>query len=112
GEAFMRYHDYHRLIYDGSPLQIQGQGDHLSIAWGEVPFKMSTQLTDEIAIALMIEFIKSNILDNNHLHLHEVHFQHPTPNNIARYVLDMRCKVLLDSAKAEVLMAVSEVDGR
>ena len=109
GEAFMRYHDYHRLIYDGSPLQIQGQGDHLSIAWGEVPFKMSTQLTDEIAIALMIEFIKSNILDNNHLHLHEVHFQHPTPKNIALYEQYFRCKVRFGQAKTQVLMPVSEL---
>lgn len=109
GEAFMRYHDYHRLIYDGSPLQVQGEGNYFSIGWIEVPFQLNTQLTDEIAIALMTEFMKSNILDSHHLHLYEVHFQHLAPKNIALYEQYFRCKVRFGQAKNQVLLPVSEL---
>lgn len=109
GEAFIRYHDYHRLIYDGSPLQVQWEGDYLSIAWEDIPFNMSTQLTDEIAIALMIEFIKANILDLHRVQLHEVHFQHPMSKNIALYEQYFCCKVRFGQAKNQVLMPVGEL---
>lgn len=109
GEAFMRYHDYHRLIYDGSPLQVSLDRDYLSISWSEIPFKVSTQLTDEIAIALMTEFIRSSILDQHQLHLHEVHFQHPVNKNIAVYEQYFRCKVRFGQAKNQVLIPVSEM---
>ena len=35
GEALQRYHDFHRLIYDGSPLRVTAQGGLLSIRWSE-----------------------------------------------------------------------------
>ena len=30
GEALQRYHDFHRLIYDGGPLQVEAQNDYLT----------------------------------------------------------------------------------
>lgn len=50
GEALYRYHDLHRLIYDGSPLQADMLGDYLAIGWGSVPFHLTTQVSNEIAI--------------------------------------------------------------
>lgn len=70
---------------------------------------MSTQLTDEIAIALMTEFIRSSILDQHQLHLHEVHFQHPVNKNIAVYEQYFRCKVRFGQARNQVLIPVSEM---
>lgn len=56
GEALQRYHDFHRLVYDGSPLIIQAESDYLSIRW-DVPEIFTTQITNEIAIALMNQFL-------------------------------------------------------
>ncbi len=109
GEAFMRYHDYHRLIYDGGPLQLQWQGDYLSIGWVEVPFHLNTQLTDEIAIALMTEFVKANVQNPHGVQLYEVHFQHAMPKNIALYEQYFGCKVRFSQARNQVLMHVSEL---
>ncbi|MBD8009793.1 MULTISPECIES: AraC family transcriptional regulator [Acinetobacter] len=109
GEAFMRYHDYHRLIYDGGPLQLQWEGDYVSIGWAEVPFNLNTQLTDEIAIALMTEFIKTIVQDPRGVQLYEVHFQHPMPKKISLYEQHFRCKVRFSQAKNQVLVHVSEL---
>jgi len=109
GEAFMRYHDYHRLIYDGGLLQLQWQGDYLSIGWVEVPFHLNTQLTDEIAIALMTEFVKANVQNPHGVQLYEVHFQHAMPKNIALYEQYFGCKVRFSQARNQVLMHVSEL---
>lgn len=109
GEAFMRYHDYHRLIYDGGPLQLQWEGNYVSIGWAEVPFNLNTQLTDEIAIALMTEFIKTIVQDPRGVQLYEVHFQHPMPKNISLYEQHFRCKVRFSQAKNQVLVHVNEL---
>lgn len=109
GEAFMRYHDYHRLIYDGGPLQLQWEGDYVSIGWVEVPFHLNTQLTDEIAIALMTEFVKANVKNPHGVQLYEVHFQHAIPKNIALYEQYFGCKVRFSQARNQVLMHVSEL---
>ncbi len=109
GEAFMRYHDYHRLIYDGSPLQVQGEGNYFSIGWIEVPFQLNTQLTDEIAIALMTEFMKANVQNPHVVQLYEVHFQHAMPKNIVLYEQYFGCKVRFSQARNQVLMHVSEL---
>ena len=52
GEALARYHDFHRLIYDGSPLVVEFNPPYASIRW-EAPEPNPTQLTDEIAIAIV-----------------------------------------------------------
>ncbi len=58
-KRLQRYHDFHRLIYDGGPLQVEAQNDYLMPFVGsELPVHMTTQLTDEIAIALIMEFLK------------------------------------------------------
>lgn len=108
GDALMRYHDYHRLVYDGTPLHVNVQNGLLSIGWDDFPFNMTTQITDEVAIALMMEFLKT-ILDLQDIHLHEVHFIHPTPKNVMVYEQYFRCKVHFNQSRAQVLLSVSEL---
>lgn len=107
-DALRRYHDYHRLVYDGIPLQINVDGELLSIAWDKVPYNLGAQITDEIAIALMMEFLKS-ILDIENIRLHEVHFEHSVTKNVMLYEQYFRCKVRFGQAKTQVLVAVSEM---
>ncbi|MFC3172356.1 AraC family transcriptional regulator ligand-binding domain-containing protein [Acinetobacter vivianii] len=105
GEALARYHDFHRLIYDGSPLLVELGLPYGSIRW-EAPEPHPTQLTDEIAIALMVQFLKL-FMSGDSIHLHEVHFVNPAPN-ISIYEQYFHCKVRFDQPKTQLLIPVSE----
>ena len=106
GEALARYHDFHRLIYDGSPLVVEFNPPYASIRW-EAPEPNPTQLTDEIAIALMVQFHKL-FLSGEDLNLHEVHFVNTAPKNIMVYEQYFRCKVRFDQPKTQLLLPVTE----
>lgn len=108
GEAMMRYHDYHRLVYDGSPLEVRVENDYLSIAWLDVPLNLATQLTDEVAMALMLKFVRS-LMATDDIHLHEVHFRQPTNKHLNLYEQYFRCKVRFDQPKSVIFMHVSEL---
>lgn len=108
GEALLRYHDFHRLIFDGSPLLIDIQEDFFSIGWHDLPMNMANQLTDEIAIALMLQFLKL-FMRFEDIHLHEVHFNHPAPKNVAQYEHYFHCKVRFSQAKSKVIVPIQEL---
>ncbi len=108
GEALMRYHDYHRLIYDGSPLEVRVENDYLSIAWAEVPFNLMTQLTDEVAMALMMKFVRS-LMASDEVTLHEVHFRHSPSKHLPLYEQYFHCKVRFGQAQSVIFMHVSEL---
>ena len=108
GEALYRYHDFHRLVYDGSPLKVEGLGAYLSICWSELPPNMSNQLTDEVAIALMVGFLK-HFINFEDLHIHEVHFRQPAPKHVALYEQFFRCKVRFSQPSSQVLLPIEEL---
>ncbi len=107
-EALSRYHAFHRLIYDGTPLQVIVQDGILSIRWAELAKSMSNQLTDEIAIALMIGFLK-HFMNFQDIGLHEVHFQYPAPKYAALYEQYFHCKVRFSQPHSQVLLPVQEL---
>ncbi|NNH34359.1 AraC family transcriptional regulator [Acinetobacter sp. NIPH 2377] len=108
GEALQRYHDFHRLIYDGSPLQVNMLDDYLAIGWGDIPYHLTTQVTHELSIALMLQFLKCFMaLDD--IHIHEVHFIHPAPKNIAIYEQYFRCKVRFSQPISQIIIPVYEL---
>jgi AraC-like DNA-binding protein len=107
-QALYRYHDFHRLIFDGTPLILEPQQNNLSIRWDELPMHMTTQITDEIAIALMIQFFKL-FMSFEQIHLQEIHFQHSAPKNIAIYEQYFHCKVKFSQPKTQVLIPLFEL---
>lgn len=106
GEALACYHDFHRLIYDGSPLIVEFNQPYASIRW-EAPELHPTQLTDEIAIALMVQFLKL-FMSGEMIHLHEVHFVNPAPKNLTVYEQYFHCKVRFDQPKTQLLLPITE----
>ncbi|MFV5491581.1 AraC family transcriptional regulator [Acinetobacter sp. ASP199] len=108
GEALMRYHDYHRLVYDGSPLEVRVENDVLSIAWAEIPFNLMTQLTDEVAMALMLKILRS-LMAIDDIHLHEVHFKYPANKYINLYEQYFQCKVRFNQSQSIIFLHVSEL---
>ncbi|MCH4246734.1 MAG: AraC family transcriptional regulator [Acinetobacter populi] len=105
GEALQRYHDFHRLVYDGSPLIIQAESDYLSIRW-DVPEIFTTQITNEIAIALMNQFLL-HFLHIDDIELSEVSFVHTAPKNAHYYAQYFRCQVKFSQPFAQIKVPIS-----
>ena len=106
GEAMACYQDFHRLIYDGSPLLVEFNHPYVSIRW-EAPEPNPTQLTDEIAIALMIQFLKL-FMSGEGINLHEVHFLNSAPKNISVYEQYFQCRVRFDQPRTQLILPVAE----
>ena len=106
GEAMACYQDFHRLIYDGSPLLVEFNHPYVSIRW-EAPEPNPTQLTDEIAIALMIQFLKL-FMSGEGINLHEVHFLNSAPKNISVYEQYFQCRVRCDQPRTQLILPVTE----
>jgi len=105
GEALTRYFDYYRLIYDGSPLKIQHHDtNHIAICW-EVPTHLTTQITDEIAIAIMVQFLRHFLLPN-HFKIFQINFTHCTPTNKAIYENFFECPVNFQRDRTEFIFPI------
>ena len=103
GEALARYHDFHRLVYDGSPLSIESRGDNLlSVRWETLPAHLTTQITDEIAIALTVQFLKQ-FLDLDDIHLNQVNFLKAVPKNMSFYEHYFQTKVKFNQPNVEMI---------
>ncbi|ENV31768.1 AraC family transcriptional regulator [Acinetobacter gerneri] len=109
GEALNRYYDFHRLIYDGSPLKVENNQQYLSIRWEDLPVELTTQVTNEIAIALMVQFLK-RFLGFLDIQLHEVHFSHAAPKDVMIYERYFKCKVRFSQARTELFFPSSELN--
>ncbi|MBK0063434.1 MULTISPECIES: AraC family transcriptional regulator [unclassified Acinetobacter] len=106
GEALNRYQDFHRLVYDGSPLKVEFLSSYFSIRWEETELH-PTQLTDEIAIALMVQFLQQ-FMCKDQIHLHEVHFINPPPKEVQVYERYFHCRVKFSQEKTQILIPMSE----
>lgn len=109
GEALLRYHDFHRLIYDGSPLHLEVRQDYIAIRWGELPVNMSTQITDEIHLAILVEFLK-HFMNFEDIALYEVQFSHGLPHNTKVYEQYFRCPVKFSQEKTQLLFSIKELE--
>lgn len=107
GEALTRYYDFHRLIYDGSPLAVELHGQYASIRW-EATELHPTQLTDEIAIALVVQFLRL-FMSHQDVHLHEVHFLNSAPKNMMVYEKYFQCRVKFSQPRTELLIPLTEI---
>ncbi|OTG67609.1 AraC family transcriptional regulator [Acinetobacter silvestris] len=106
GEALARYYDFHRLIYDGSPLKVELSEKYLAIRWDELPAHLTTQVTDEIALALMVQFLKQ-FLEFEHIVIHEVNFTHALAKNLNFYERYFQCKVRFKQPKVELIFPIN-----
>ncbi|MCB8767874.1 AraC family transcriptional regulator [Acinetobacter soli] len=106
GDALKRYQDFYRLVYDGSPLKVEQHGAYFSIRWEE-PEPHPTQLTDEIAMALMLQFLQQ-FMCKTRIELHEVHFINPLPKDAPVYNRYFQCPVRFSQPKTQLLIPLSE----
>ncbi len=103
GEALTRYFDYHRLIFDGSPLKVEPIDHHaLKIRWDTLPSHLTTQITDEIAIAIMVQFMRQ-FLSQQDYQITQVNFRYDLPKNLMLYEQFFQCPVKFKQSEAELI---------
>lgn len=108
-EALHRYHEYHRLIYDGSPLKIEIQADTITVCWEKLPSHLTTQVTDEIAIALLVQFLRMYLAAED-IQIAEIHFRSPAPRNLVAYERFFHCKVRFSQPNVQIILPIQFLD--
>ena len=103
--AIRRYHDFHRLLYDGNPLVVEAAGDVLMVRW-EVPEALVTHLTNEIAIALVFQFL-NRYLKPHQFQLAEIHFSHAAPKSTLCYEKYFRCPVKFQQTYSQLVVPIN-----
>ncbi|RYL29708.1 helix-turn-helix transcriptional regulator [Acinetobacter piscicola] len=103
GEALTRYYDFHRLIYDGGPLKIEVQNEFISIGWEVLPIELTTQITDEIALALLVHFLRLYI-QLDYIQIEQVNFIQPPPKNTRIYQTFFNAPIKFSQPKVELLL--------
>ena len=103
GEALTRYYDFHRLIYDGGPLKIEVQNEFISIGWEVLPIELTTQITDEIALALLVRFLRLYI-QLDYIQIEQVNFIQPPPKNTRIYQTFFNAPIKFSQPKVELLL--------
>lgn len=104
-EALHRYHQYHRLIYDGSALKVDIQPDTIAVRWEKLPPHLTTQITDEIAIALLVQFLRMYLAAEDR-QIAEVHFRSPVPLNMAAYERFFHCKLKFSQPTVQIILPI------
>lgn len=105
GEAVARYYDFHRLIYDGGPLKVEVQGEFISICWEVLPSHLTTQITDEIALALLVQFLRIYI-QQEYIQIEKVNFIQTAPKNIRTYQTFFDAPIQFSQPKVELLFSL------
>lgn len=104
-EALNRYHEYHRLIYDGSPLKVEIHHQAIYVRWDKLPNHLATQITDEIAIALLVQFLNLYLAAED-IDISEVHFRSAAPKNLAAYERFFHCKVKFSQPMVQIILPI------
>lgn len=102
GLALQRLQQYHQLIYDVNPMQIELHGSQLHLIWGQEMGRPGA-LVDETAISSLIQFCR-DITDMPNYSPLSVAFVNPTPDNIDDYQEWFGCSVIFEQAETRVVV--------
>lgn len=108
GEALQRFYDLNRLLYDGSPLTATIKEGQISVGWTSVPFHLTTQLSNELALALVVQMITDS-MDFPNIQLTEIHFTHPAPDSITPYEQFFHCPIKFSQPATLIKLPVKEL---
>lgn len=99
GEALLRFGRYHRLVYDGNPIQLDMSPDEVRISWGIVHGRPG-QLADETAIAAFATLTR--MLVDAPVSAQRVEFVNAPPDDITPYEEFFQCPVSFGHARTTV----------
>jgi AraC-like DNA-binding protein len=102
GEALWRFERYHRLVYDGNPIQMNIDADSVSISWGIV-HGCPGQLADETAIAAFTTITRK--LVNAQVMAKRVEFVNAQPPYLQPYTDFFQCPVSFGHERTTVVFS-------
>lgn len=105
GGALQRLEQYHQLIYDVNPMQIELHGDRLELVWGQAMGRPGA-LVDETGVAALVHFCR-DIVDQPDYSPIRVAFINDAPNNIEDYENWFGCPVAFAQQETRVVVNAS-----
>jgi len=102
GEALLRFERYHRLVYDGNPIQLNMSPEGVSISWGIVHARPG-QLADETAIAAFATITR--MLVDHPVGAQRVEFVYAPPADLKPYEDFFQCPVSFGHARTTVVFS-------
>lgn len=102
GEALLRFERYHRLVYDGNPIQLDLSPEQVRISWGIVHGRPG-QLADETAIAAFATLTR--MLVDTPVYARRVEFVNAAPGSIAPYEDFFQCPVSFGHTRTTVVFS-------
>lgn len=102
GEALLRFERYHRLVYDGNPIQLDITPAGVSISWGIV-HALPGQLADETAIAAFATITR--MLVDQPVAAQRVEFVNAAPAELQPYEDFFRCPVSFGHDRTTVVFS-------
>ena len=100
GEALHRFQRYQGLLHNLSRLSLTSQSDRLILSW-DIDQGRSTQLSDEVFMAGLVNFIRQ-ITDRPDLAPLALHFNHRVDFAADEYRELMACPVYFDAAQVSL----------
>ncbi|MDP2228452.1 MAG: AraC family transcriptional regulator [Moraxellaceae bacterium] len=99
GEALLRFARYHRLVYDGNPVEVDIATEGVRISWGIAHGKPG-QLPDETAIAAFATLTR--LLVDQPICAQRVEFVNAAPDDTSPYETFFGCPVSFAHARTTV----------
>ncbi|NHB56809.1 AraC family transcriptional regulator [Acinetobacter sp. 194] len=107
-EFFIKYKSFHRLIYDGKPIQFNTTASHLCITWPNISPFSGNSVSDEVSLATFIHFLRTHLAIDE-IPINEVHLRH-NPQNIKIYESFFDCKVKCSQPRMQIILPIKTLD--
>ena len=107
GAALLRLQQYHQLIYNANPMQIEADATHVTLLWG-VDMGRPGGLVDETAIAALVHSCR-DITDKPNYAPVSVAFVNPVPDNLQPYENWFGCPVAFDQDSTRITVKLSDL---
>lgn len=108
GAALMRLQQYHQLIYDVNPMEIEADANQLTLIWG-LEMGRPGALVDETAIAALLQSCR-DITGKPHYSPQQVAFVNPAPADLQVYENWFGCPVVFDQDSTRITLKLSDLD--
>jgi AraC-like DNA-binding protein len=108
GAALLRLQQYHQLIYDVNPMEIEADADQLTLLWG-LEMGRPGALVDEAAISSLLQSCR-DITDSPNYAPLSVAFVNPAPDDIKSYEKWFRCPVEFNQSTTRITLKLSDLE--
>jgi AraC-like DNA-binding protein len=108
GAALLRLQQYHQLIYDVNPMEIEADANQVTLLWG-LEMGRPGALVDETAISSLLQSCR-DITDSPNYAPQSVAFVNPAPSDPSAYENWFGCPVEFDQSTTRITLKLSDLE--